>query len=139
MIVVDVNVVAYFFIEGEKTGLAHELRRCDPDWVLPSLWRHEFLNVLATFARAGGASIVDVQTLYLQSVDMLGNAERDVDMTDALALATRLGVSTNDAQYATLAQQLGTACVSEDKRLQRTFPDIVHGMQGFIERRSHER
>ncbi len=139
MIVVDVNVVAYFFIEGEKTGLAHELHRCDSDWVLPPLWRHEFLNVLATFARAGGASIADVQALYLQSVDRLGNAERDVDMADALGLATRLSVSAYDAQYASLAQQLGATCVSEDQRLRRAFPDIVCGMQSFIESRTRGR
>jgi len=51
VIVVDVNVVAYFLIEGEHTERARELWRRDPDWRLPPLWRHEYLNVLATFVR----------------------------------------------------------------------------------------
>ncbi len=139
MIVVDVNVVAYFFIQGEKTTLAQALHRCDPDWVLPPLWRHEFLNVLATFARAGGASLEAVQALYLQSVDILGNAERDVDMANALGLAARLRISAYDAQYASLAQQLGATCVSEDQRLQRAFPEMVCGMRQFIESRNNSR
>ena len=133
MIVVDVNVVAYFFIEGEKTAVARELRRCDADWMLPPLWRHEFLNVLATFTRAGGASLEVVQTLYSQSIDILSGAERDVDMPAVLSLATRLRISAYDAQYAMLAQQLGVACVSEDQRLQRAWPDRICGMQRYIE------
>ncbi len=51
MIVVDVNVVAYYFIEGDKTALAREVMQADPDWRLPSLWRHEYLNVVATYPR----------------------------------------------------------------------------------------
>ena len=53
MIVVDANVIAYRFIVGEKTGLACQVQEKDADWVVPALWRHEFLNVLATAARAG--------------------------------------------------------------------------------------
>jgi len=32
-------VVAYFFIEGDRTATARELMRSDPDWRLPALWR----------------------------------------------------------------------------------------------------
>ncbi len=134
MIVVDVNVTAYFFIEGEKTELARALRRSDSDWVLPPLWRHEFLNVLATFVRAGGASIGQAQSLYAQSIEMLGDAERDVDMAQALGLASLHDISAYDAQYVALAQQLSAVCVSEDRRLQRTFPDIICGMRAFLDR-----
>jgi predicted nucleic acid-binding protein len=142
MIVVDVNVVAYFFIEGEKTASAQALYRCDPDWILPPLWRHEFLNVLATYARAGGASTEAVQALYQQSIDILANSEREVDMADALALATRLSpaptVSAYDAQYVSLARELGVACVSEDQRLQRAFPGLVCSMQRFMDDKNHD-
>jgi hypothetical protein len=47
VIVVDVNVVAYFLIDGDKIAAAGNLSRYDADWWLPVLWRHQYLNVLA--------------------------------------------------------------------------------------------
>lgn len=63
MIVVDVNVVVYFFIEGERTTAARELMAHDADWRLPPLWRHEYLNVLATLTREGHATMIEAQEL----------------------------------------------------------------------------
>ncbi len=138
MIVVDVNVVAYFFIDGEKTGLARQLRRFDADWVLAPLWRHEFLNVLAGFVREGGASINDAQTLYHDSVALLHDSERDVDMLAALRLAASLRISAYDAQYIALALALDAICVTEDRRLQRTFMNTALGMQDFLAKKNHD-
>ena len=46
MIVVDANILAYFFMEGGKTRLARQLREADAHWVAPEMWRHEFANIL---------------------------------------------------------------------------------------------
>ncbi len=131
MIVVDVNIVAYFLIEGEKTTSARGLLRRDPDWRLPALWRHEYLNVLATFARGGGARIAEAQSLWRQGVELLGPREQSVDMEAALVLATDNRISTYDAQYIALARQLRTVCVTEDQRLLGTFPTLTSTMQAF--------
>ena len=139
MIVVDVNIVAYFFIEGDKTGQARELRGSDSNWLLPPLWRHEFLNVLATFVREGGASIDDAQMLYHDSVELLKDAERDVDMPAALRLASSVRISAYDAQYIVLAAALDTVCVTEDRRLQRIFAGTAFGMQDFLAKGSLDR
>lgn len=128
MIVVDVNVVAYFLIEGEKTAVARDLMRRDPDWRLPALWRHEYLNVLATFAREGGATIGEARTLWQRGVELLGPGEQSADMESALVIATEDRVSAYDAQYIALARQLRTVCVTEDQRLLRTFPALTRTM-----------
>lgn len=133
MIVVDVNVVAYFFIEGDKTALARNVLQRDPDWRLPALWRHEFLNILATFARAGGATAAEARTLWRRGVQWLGGAEQAVDMESALAIAIAHRVSAYDAQYLALARQLGVRCVTEDGRLLRAFPDATRTMRAFCE------
>jgi predicted nucleic acid-binding protein len=57
VIVVDVNVVAYLFIVGDKTDEARRLVVADNEWWIPLLWRHEFLNVVATYIRHGGISV----------------------------------------------------------------------------------
>ena len=132
MIVVDANIIAYFFIEGDKTARARELRGREPEWRVPSLWRHEYLNVLATFAREGGASVADVAVLWKSSMDVVGDMEHAVDMEAALELAVRTKISAYDAQYITLAQQLRTVCVTEDKKLRAKFPRLARTMAEFL-------
>ncbi len=131
MIVVDVNIVAYFLIEGEKTSSARELLRREPEWCLPVLWRHEYLNVLATFARNGGATTAEVLSLWRRGVEWLVPLEQGVDMESALVLAAGNRISAYDAQYIALARQLRTVCVTEDQRLLKTFPSLTRTMKAF--------
>jgi predicted nucleic acid-binding protein len=131
VIVVDVNVVAYFLVEGEKTAAARDLLQRDPDWRLPALWRHEYLNVLATFAREGGATIAEAQALWRRSIELFGPLEQSVDMGSALVMAAENRVSAYDAQYIALARQLQTVCVTEDRRLLKMFPALTRTMQTF--------
>jgi hypothetical protein len=49
----DTNLVAYLLIDGDATPQARAAWQKDPDWILPPLWRSEFLNVLATSVRHG--------------------------------------------------------------------------------------
>lgn len=132
MIVVDVNVVAYCFIAGERTAQARALLRRDPDWRLPALWRHEYLNVLATFVRQGGATIEEARVLWRRTVELVGAREHGVDMEAALALASEHRLSAYDAQYIVLARQLQTICVTEDKRMLKTFPSLMSTMEAFV-------
>lgn len=129
MIVVDVNVVVYFFVQGEKTSAARDLMRLDPDWRLPMLWRHEYLNVLATLVREDHATLDEGQQLWRQAVESLAEGEHNVDMEAALALAVEKRISAYDAQYIALARQLGTVCVTQDKRLLAAFPIVTRDMQ----------
>ena len=131
MIVVDVNIIAYFLIEGEKTASARDLLRREPDWRLPALWRHEYLNVLATFARNGGATAAETLSLWRRGVEWLGPLEQSVNMESALVLAIGNRISAYDAQYIALAQQLQTFCVTEDQRLLKAFPALTRTMQAF--------
>lgn len=129
MIVVDVNIVAYFFIEGERTEQARRLWQIDSDWRLPYLWRHEYLNVLATYVRHGGANSADVLSLWRQAVDLLVDAETEIDWEAALELAVRENISAYDAQYIILAQALGAVCITQDKALLKRFPGVAQTMQ----------
>ena len=129
MIVVDVNVVAYYIIQGEKTALARELMRREPDWRLPELWRHEYLNVLATYARQGGTTLEQARTLWRRALELFGPREHASDAEAALGLAVKAPVSAYDGQYLALAQRLGTVLVTEDRRLLKAFPAITRTMR----------
>ncbi|MHB8874430.1 MAG: type II toxin-antitoxin system VapC family toxin [Myxococcaceae bacterium] len=59
MIVVDTNVLAFFWLPGEHTGRAERLWELDPAWCAPLLWRSELRNVLAGYLRR---RLVDLET-----------------------------------------------------------------------------
>ena len=133
MIVVDANVVAYLFIEGEKTELAQRLRQQDPEWILPSLWRHEFLNILATFVKYGGGEVTDALSIWQQSINLLQSPEQDVDMAHALQLALANAISAYDTQFVALAMTWNLSLVTEDQKLQQAFPGVALSMRRFLE------
>jgi predicted nucleic acid-binding protein len=131
LIVVDTNVIAYALIEGDKTTLARDVASADPDWRVPQLWRHEFLNILATAARAEVINARQADKLWSTGLDLLSQVEQEMDGRAALALAIEYGISAYDAQYIALAHGLGTLCVTEDRRLLRTFSETAISMKAF--------
>ena len=131
MIVVDSNVIAYLFIEGEKTALARQVLQLDSRWAVPLLWRHEFLNVLATFARYNTATFDEVSEIWLQAFAFASQGEYETDMGSALEIAVAQKVRACDAQYVSLARNLQVQFVSEDRRLVAAFPSIALSMQSF--------
>ncbi len=134
MIVVDTNVIVYLMIAGEKTEMAQRAFRRDSDWTVPSLWRHEFLNVLATLVRHGGIEIDEATDIWQRNIRLFAPGERDVDMPHALRLAGQHNISAYDAQYVALAMELSAPYVTGDQQILRTFPDIALSMQEFCER-----
>lgn len=131
MIVVDTNVISYALISGDKTPLALQVEARDANWRVPALWRHEFLNVLATSTRLGVLDADQAEGIWQQAVMLLSPAEDAVDMRAALKLAIDLDISAYDAQYIYLAKSLGVPCVTEDRKLQRACPDVAISMAAF--------
>ena len=131
MIVVDTNVIAYVLIAGDKTALTQQVAKKDPDWKVPPLWRHEFLNVLATSTRAAVIDAQQAEALWHKGLDLLVRAEREADGIASLKLAIEHAISSYDAQYIALAQSLETQCVTADKRMLKTFPGTAVSMKAF--------
>jgi predicted nucleic acid-binding protein len=132
MIVADTNVLAYVMIEGEFTASARELWKRDPEWRLPTLWRHEFLNLLATTVRQGGMALSDAGALWEEAIGLFSPLEQPVDMGRALRLATEHPISAYDAQFIALAKDLRISCITEDQRLLRLFPDQTRSIRTYL-------
>ena len=133
MIVVDTNIVVYFLIEGDRTAQARQLWQTDPGWFLPALWRHEFLNVLVNYALQSRAPVADMTAIWRYANHIFAATTGEVDMESALALAVEHKISAYDAQFVTLAQQLGTVLVTEDKVLLKRFPDTAVSMRQAVQ------
>lgn len=133
MIAVDVNVIAYLLIAGEKTVEARQVHELDADWVVPNLWRDEFLNILATYVRQGGTSLESAKKLWSSAVDLFEGKERVAGSIATLELADQYRLSAYDAQYLAVAVEFGVTLITEDKSLLRTVPQHTLTMREYIE------
>ena len=123
MIVVDTNVLAYFWIPGDATAAARRLMSADPDWKAPPLWRSEFRNVLATLVRTGKmGEATAVETVRAAEKQMV-EGECAVDSEAVLRLAASSGASAYDCEFVALSAELDVRLVTSDRKLVRAFPD----------------
>lgn len=132
MIVADANLLIYHFVQGAKTELAHRVSEADDNWIVPSLWRHEFANALAMSVREAGLSLDDALATLGDAQELLSTREYDVNMGDALRLAAEKAISVYDAEYVALALSKGISLVTEDKELLRKFPGIAVSIRNFL-------
>jgi predicted nucleic acid-binding protein len=130
MIVADTNLIAYLLIGGPFADAAQQVLLRDKDWVAPPLWRHEFLNVVATSVRERklteerAMAVLAEAPLYMRAIDH----ERPWDVL-RLAVETRLG--TYDCEFVVLARRLMVRLVTADQAIQRVFPDVAIGPNEF--------
>jgi predicted nucleic acid-binding protein len=133
MIVVDSNVIAYCWIHGERTELAHRLRRLDADWHAPVLWRSELRNILAGYRRDG--SLDDRQARQIMAAAETGLAGREHHLPSERVFrvteASRL--SAYDAEFVALAEILGVTLVTEDRAILTAFPERAINVEAAVE------
>jgi predicted nucleic acid-binding protein len=134
MIVVDVNILAFYVIHGERTDDAHTLREIDSEWLVPAFWCVEFQSILWKYVRFGGMAGEKALALLDTAMDLFSPNELtpnpDVILRDALGW----GITVYDAQYVSLARQSGVHCVTEDTEVQKACPDIAVSLADFISR-----
>ena len=132
MIVVDVNIIAYLLLAGEKTALAQQVYKLDSDWRVPALWSHEFLNVLASNVKFGGINMAQANEALENGRYLFSENIQPVDHKLALTLAVIHQISAYDTQYVALAQSLNCLLLTEDAKLCDKLPETAVCMANFI-------
>ncbi len=122
MIVVDSNVLAYFYLPGERTAAAEALFERDPEWAVPVLWRSEFRNILAGYIRWKSLTFDQACALQSEAESLLSGSEFEVDSRAVLELVRDSDCSAYDCEFIALAIKLTTKLVTADKKLLRAFP-----------------
>ena len=125
MIVVDSNVVAYLYLPGDRTADAEALLERDPEWAVPVLWRSEFRNILAGYARRKILTFEQACSLQSEAESLLSGAEFEVDSRAVLELVRDSDCSAYDCEFIALAIKLNTRLVTADKKLLRAFPALT--------------
>ena len=136
MIVADANVVAYLILKGDNNELARAVYSADPEWRLPTLWRHEYLNVLVSAVRFRKTPLATVEAAWNEAQTLFASAEHEVEPKAAVALAVRYGISAYDAQYVALAEEFDVPLVTQDGPLRSACPERTISMQAFCDARA---
>ena len=131
MIVADTNLVAYLLIEGDKTDSARAVWAADPRWMLPTLWRSEFLNVLTMAVRAHVPTLEQAHDTWHVAQTVFGQSEVEPSGDAVLETAAARNLSAYDAQFVVAAADLEVPLVTSDRRLLQACPDIAVAPERF--------
>jgi predicted nucleic acid-binding protein len=133
VIVVDSNVIAYAWIQGDRTQLAQRVRLRDPQWHVPVLWRSELRNTFAGYLWRGAID-VDRATAAMDAAQaILAGYEHQVANARVLQLAAVSRLSAYDCEFLALAESLAVPLVTEDRAVLKAFPDLALTMEAFLE------
>jgi predicted nucleic acid-binding protein len=131
VIVADTNLISYLLIQGERTAAARLAWQRDPGWLVPTLWRSEFLNVLWLSVRAGVLNEAEAHRVWEHASEHLGLGEREPDAVSVLRTALRDGITAYDAQFVCVAEELGLDLVTSDGKLLAARPDLAVSLEEF--------
>lgn len=136
MIVADTNLVAYLLIDGEHTKLARSVHGIDPQWMVPTLWRSEFLNVLTLSVRADVLDEAAALRAWRLSVATFGTSEFEPSGEEVLAASIAMGLTVYDAQFVVTAIDLQVPLVTSDRRMLKGASEVAVHPRTFVKRSS---
>ncbi|MCP4157314.1 MAG: type II toxin-antitoxin system VapC family toxin [bacterium] len=132
MIVVDTNIISYFYLNGTYSGLAERVFEKDPEWAAPFLWRSEFRNVLALYIRKKIITLKNAQRIMTEAESLMEGREYSVISDSVLQLVGQSTCSAYDCEFAVLANDLGVPFLTMDKKLLKSFPGIAVCLDDFL-------
>ena len=131
MIVVDANLLVYFFVAGPGSARAERVMRRDPAWAAPLLWRSEFRNAMLGVVRRGGLAREDAVQALREAERWMRGREYSVVSEEVLDLAVGSGCSAYDCEYVAMAQDLGIPLVTADRQVLASFPRTAISPEAF--------
>jgi predicted nucleic acid-binding protein len=134
MIVADTNIIAYLYLEGERSTQVEKLLEKDPQWVAPLLWRSEFRNVLALYIRKRNLSLEQAQQIMQEAMLLMQGQEYEIVSSHVLDLVATSGCSAYDCEIMALAEDLGIPIVTVDKEILKEFPKVAVSLDDFLDR-----
>lgn len=134
MIVVDTNILIYYYIKSVNSETAVQVYAKDPVWVAPFLWRNEFRNTTLLYLRREMLTLAQIMRIVQTAERMMQDHEFHVAAADVYRLAANSSCSAYDCEFVALAQELGVRLVTADKRILRDFPETAVSPPQFIER-----
>ncbi|MEA1867632.1 MAG: type II toxin-antitoxin system VapC family toxin [Thermodesulfobacteriota bacterium] len=133
MIVVDTNIISYFYLNSDYSSLAEQIFKRDPIWSAPLLWRSEFRNVLTFYLKKEIILLAEAIEIFESAEELLKENEYEINSAQVLSLSHSSGCSAYDCEFINLAKDLNILLVTEDKKVLKSFPESAISMHQFIE------
>ncbi|VAW39579.1 hypothetical protein MNBD_DELTA03-949 [hydrothermal vent metagenome] len=133
MIVVDTNIISYFYLNSVYSSLAEQVFKKDPIWSAPLLWRGEFRSVLTLYLRKQIISLPEAIEIFESTEDLLKGNEYEISSTQVLGLSHQSGCSAYDCEFVNLAKDLDVSLITEDKKILNHFREYAISMRQFLE------
>jgi predicted nucleic acid-binding protein len=131
LIVIDTNVVAYLFLQSDRSDQAERVLLRDSQWAAPLLWRSEMRNVLTNYVRNKVLTLGDAQQIIEEAISFMHNREYEVGSLQVLSLAASSACSAYDCEFVALAQALETPLITVDRQIIKQFPAIATSLEDF--------
>lgn len=131
MIVVDTNVIAYLYLSSAHTAAAEKTLLRDPAWAAPSLWRSQMRNILALYVRQLLLAPADAVRILAEAESLMAGQGYDVRSRAVLELSIASGCSAYACEFVLLAQDLGVALVTADRKVLASFPANAVALSQF--------
>lgn len=131
VIVVDTNVVSYFLFPGQRTPYVEAVRSIDSDWIVPNLFRHEWLNVVVSYIRQRVFTRDDALRVHRRGLDLVRVDEREADPIRVFNLHLASGCSSYDCEFVEAAQRHGLPLITADQEILQRFPSIAIDPEQF--------
>jgi predicted nucleic acid-binding protein len=132
MIVVDANILAYFWLKSPYFEKVAELYETDPDWTAPDLCRSEFRNIAAAYLRKGLYTLEEVKWLVAQKESRMMGSYLEVDSMEVINLVSQSTCSSYDCEYVALAIKTMRPLITFDKKILQEFPNVANTVDQYI-------
>ena len=132
MIVVDTNIICYYYLHTKYSLLVETLYNADSHWISPILWKSEFQNILALYMRKKIINLEKALIIMEEAESFMNNREFEVKSSYVLKIADQSGCSAYDCEYVSLAQDLNVPLITMDKKILKSFPDIAVSLEKFV-------
>jgi len=125
MLVLDTNVLAYFFLKTDPEKFDEKALLKDSDWITPPLAVTEFSNVLLLYVRQNLIDKNEALHLFKLLLKSVKFRKRSVSPNDILNLALTCSLSIYDTEFVALAQAHHCQLLTHDKKIIKEFPDLA--------------
>ncbi|MCD6388157.1 MAG: type II toxin-antitoxin system VapC family toxin [Desulfobulbaceae bacterium] len=133
MIVVNTNIISYFYLNSDYSSIAEQTFKKDPVWSAPLLWRSEFRNVLTFYIKKNIITLTEAIEIFEFAEELLKENEYEINYAQVLSLSHSSGCSAYDCEFVNLAKDLDITLVTEDKKILKNFPESAMSMYQFLE------